>query len=177
MALIGFIILIVFLLVILFYLLSMNKKVTKSSTKDLPKSNKKKLELNSILFPKNIENMPLGILSKATRAIFDSYKSLNYVNKLPSSLDKIEWHTWQLSILLVYLKNKNNLNVANHNIFHNLILSLSEEQLELEMQRILKKYFEHVDIKNSRDTLSKDVIWTVRDVSIILYKIVNNNKN
>jgi len=173
MVLVALILVIAFLLLILFYLLSINKKTTVSSKKQLSNNSKKKIDLKDISFPKNIESMDINTLSRAFKSIFDSYKSLDYANKPPNSLDKIEWHTWQVSILLIYLKNKNKFIVANNKIFHNLILALKEQQIDEEIQRILKKYFENANIENDRDKLSRDIIWTARDVSIIFLKIIN----
>jgi hypothetical protein len=44
--------------------------------------------------------------------------------------------------------------------------------MDQEIQRVIKKYSENVNIQKDRDELSKDVIWTAREVSIILYKII-----
>ncbi|MDZ7820163.1 MAG: hypothetical protein U5K55_16885 [Aliarcobacter sp.] len=176
--LVAFIVVVIALLALLFYLLIMNKnvkkvKLKKESTKDDTIEN---IDLNNLAFPKNIENMNSDSLFKSSKVIFDSYKALSYVNNLPSSLDKIEWHTWQISILLVFLKNKNKLLIidSNDKLFHNFILELNETQMNQDMQRIYKKYLENVNIHKNRDDLSKDVIWTARDVSIILYKIINH---
>lgn len=177
MALIGFIsIIVISLLFILFYLLSMiNNKPKKIGNEFQKNMNIPTIvDLNTIQFPKNIEHMKFDSLTKATKVIFDSYKALDYVNKLPSSLDKIEWHTWQVSIILRYLKSKNKIFITNDNIFHTMILEFSESQIEQELQKIYKKYDNHVNIKRSRDDLSKDIIWSAREVSIILYKIINS---
>ncbi|MDD2896960.1 MAG: hypothetical protein PHG81_13165 [Aliarcobacter sp.] len=176
MALIGFIsIIVISLLFILFYLLTINDNKPKKIGNEFQRkmSVSSIADLNTMEFPKNIEHMRFDSLSKATKVIFDSYKALNYVNKLPSSLDKIEWHTWQVSIILKYLKSKNKIFITNDNIFHTVILELSESQIEHELQKIYNKYIENVNIKKSRDDLSKDVIWSAREVSIILYKIIN----
>ena len=73
-----------------------------------------------------------------------------------------------------YLKSKNKIFITNDNIFHTMILEFSESQIEQELQKIYKKYDNHVNIKRSRDDLSKDIIWSAREVSIILYKIINS---
>ena len=108
-ALIGFILIVVSLLLVLFYLLKFNSNKSRKAQNELGKNNDyfSIIDLNTMEFPKNIEHMKFDLLSKATKVIFDSYKALDYVNKLPSSLDKIEWHTWQVSIILRYLKSKN----------------------------------------------------------------------
>ena len=174
-ALIIFIIIVISLLTVLIYLLTMNKNIKKEIKISSQKNNIEKIDINSIQFPINIEKLNLSILSKACKAIFDSYKVIGYRDKLPSSLDKIEWHTWQVSILLVFLRGKNKIFIFDdkEKLFHSLILSLDAEQINQDMQRIYKKYLENVNIYKNRDDLSKDVIWTARDVSIILYKIIN----
>lgn len=173
--LVIFIVVVISLLTLLFYLLKMNKNVKKEINKDSSKNETVSVDINTISFPKNIEKMDSNSLFKSSKAIFDSYKALSYVNNLPSSLDKIEWHTWQLSILLVFLKNKGKLLITDNNdrLFHNSILELNETQMNQDMQRIYKKYLDNVNIYKNRDDLSKDVIWSARDVSIILYKIIN----
>lgn len=174
MALIAFIVMLISLLLILFYLLTMNKNKPKKVKNELQNSNSSVItDLKSIAFPKNIEHMKFDSLSKATKAIFDSYKALDYINKLPSSLDKIEWHTWQVSILLRYLKNKNKIFISSDNLFHSVIEELNETKIEQELQKIYRKYVNNVNIHRSRDDLSKDIIWTAREVSIILNKILN----
>ena len=62
---------------------------------------------------------------------------------------------------------------ASDNSFHKVIEDLSESQIQQELEKICRKYFNNVNIHRSRDDLSKDVIWTAREVSIILYKILN----
>ena len=42
------------------------------------------------------------------------------------------------------------------------------------MQKILKKYMNNINIQKDRDSLSKDIIWNAKEVSIILFKIVNH---
>ncbi len=174
-ALIGFILIVVSLLLVVFYILKINSNKSRKAENELGKNNSypEIADLNTMQFPKNIEHMKFDALSKATKVIFDSYKALDYVNKLPSSLDKIEWHTWQVSIILRYLKNKNKIFISSDNIFHKVIEDLSESQIEQELQKIYRKYMNNVNIQKSRNDLSKDIIWTAREVSIILYKILN----
>lgn len=173
--LVAYCIIFVLLVIILIYLFTVNKNPTLNVKKN--NMDFAEIDLNNIQLPKNIEQMNSDSLFKASKVIFDSYKSLDYVNKLPSSLDKIEWHTWQVSIILHFLKSENKLLITNNNdkIFHKVLLKLHESKMDQEMQRMFRKYLENVNIYKNRDDLSKDVIWTARDVSIIFYKILNTN--
>lgn len=172
--LIAIIAIAIFLIVILIYLLNMNKstKTSKVNKKQAPSIS---VEIENIRFPRNIEKMNSNSLLKACKVIFDSFKALNYLEKSPNALDKIEWHSWQVSILMSFLKQKNILHISqqNNELFHLNIMKLDEKQINQEMQRIYKKYLENVNIDKNRDELSKDIVWTARDVSILLYKIIN----
>lgn len=173
--LIGFIVIVAILLTLLFYLIMNTKeseKTQKTSYK-VPSNNTSRMDLEDLSFPKNIENMNGMILSKACKVIVDSYKALDYANKTQNAMDKIEWHTWQVSILLYALKTSGvTLAFDLNKIFHRSILEASEEQKEQDIQRILRKYRDRASIEKSRDELSRDVIWTARDVSIILLELL-----
>jgi hypothetical protein len=177
MTLVGFIIIIVLLIVIIIYLLSINKNIKNNRNQQSKSKNITEFALEKIELPRNIEQMNADSLLKATRVIFDSFKSLDYASKGQNILDKIEWHTWQVSILLNFLKGNNRLIgvSTNEKIFHENILDLDYSQIGQEIKRVIKKYSENVNIQKDRDSLSKDVIWSVRDVSIILYEIMYNN--
>jgi hypothetical protein len=177
MTLISFIIIIILLIVIIIYLLSINKSIKNNRNQQSKSKNMAEFALKEIKLPRNIEQMNADSLLKATRVIFDSFKSLDYASKGPNVLDKIEWHTWQVSILLSFLKGNNRLIgvSSNEKIFHENILDLDYSQMDQEIQRVIKKYSENVNIQKDRDSLSKDVIWSVRDVSIVLYEIMYNN--
>lgn len=171
---IGFIVIILILLALLFYVITNTedndntKKTNKSQS-----NNSSKVSLNELNFPKNIENMNSVVLNKACKVIFDSYRALDYVSKTPNAMDKIEWHTWQVSILLYALKTNGVIFTFDINkLFHKSILERPEEQKEQDIQKILKKYKNRASIEKSRDELSRDVIWTARDVSIIFLELL-----
>lgn len=172
-AIIGIIIVAILLLIVLIYLLMNDKKNIEKPNIKVNTPSLKIIKLDEMRFPKNIESMNINALSQACRVILDSYRALDYANKLPSAMDKIEWHTWQVSLLLYFLKTKNRLSIYNSDrFFHITILELSEEHRKHDIQRILNKYWNNANIEKDRDTLSRDVIWTARDVSIILYEIL-----
>ena len=168
--LIGILIIIILLLVILIYLLNTNKNI---KTNNIKNNTEITIELKDLSFPKNIEQMDRIAVRQASKVIVDSYKALDYANKLSNVLDRMEWHTWQVSILLYLLKTQNGLSV-NDNIFPQTILDLSLNNKEQEIQKIFKKYMENVNIQKDRDALSNEIIWNAKEVSIILFKIVNH---
>lgn len=175
---IGFLsfVLVTMIIVLIVLILALNKKDNnKKINKVQIQSENIKTNLKDIELPKNIEQMNAVVLSQACKVIIDSYKALDYANKLPSAMDKVEWHSWQLSMLLKFLKINGSLNLFdNKKMFHSSIINLSKISIEQDIQKIYKKYIDRVNIQRDRDTLSKDVIWTAREVSILLYKILEN---
>ena len=165
---------VVLLIVIILILLQLNSGKNKKNVK---KANYSKMRMDDLIVPKKIEEMNSYSLYQACKIITESYISLDYVNKPASFLDKIEWHSWQVSILIQFSKvDKDLVPPYDVTLFNKMILGLSKDVVEREMQKIFRKYVNHVNIEKNRDELSKEIIWTAREVSLILYAILKNTK-
>ena len=165
---------IVLLIVIILIILQLNSGKNKKSNKNIVYS---KMRMDDLIVPKKIEEMNSYSLFQSCKIITDSYIALNYMNKPASSLDKIEWHSWQVSILIQFLKvHKEFILPYDTKLFNSMILNLSNELKEKEMQKIFRKYINHVNVEKNRDELSKEIIWTAREVSVILFNILKNQK-
>ena len=179
MVIIGIIAFVVIILVVV-VILAMNSGSSKPAKKANSTSNSgaiKVIEIKNLDLPKGIEQLDGNILFGACKSIADSLKALGYANKSPNEMDKKEWHSWQLSILLCCVKNGSKFIFPDLNkVFHKTIMDLSEDKKKEERERIYVKYFDKVDISRNRDVLSKDVIWTAREVSILLYEILKEKR-
>lgn len=165
---------ILLVIVVIFILLKGDSKAKNNTSKV---NTNAKLAISEMEFPKSIEQMSSSSLSQIVKSLFDTYKALDYANKSGNALEKQEWHSWQVSILLVFLKVYENFFIAHEkDIFHSSILNLDNEQMKNDMQKIFRKYANNVNSKKSRDALSNEVIWSAREVSIILYSIMSNKK-
>lgn len=168
---------ILLIIIVIFILMNDNSSNKSKNNSNKTTESNSKIFIKDIEFPKSIEQMSHTSLSQITKGMFDSYNALDYSNKSGNALEKAEWHSWQVSILLVFLKVYQEFFVPyDKKIFHSSILNLSEEVLKNEIQKIFRKYKNNVNIKKSRDTLSNEIIWSPREVSIILYSIMNNKK-
>ena len=92
--------LVVLLIVVILIPTSISSKKNKKSNKNITNS---KIKINDLILPKKIEQMNSYSLFQACKIITDSYIALDYVNKPVSVLDKMEWHSWQVSILIQFL--------------------------------------------------------------------------
>jgi hypothetical protein len=146
------------------------KSKTTISYKYESTDNKKEKESLNLVFHNNIEKMDYHLLVKTCMLIFDSYKALDYKNSDEKVLAQIEWHSWQVSLLLSLIQKNGQLflpDLKNH--IPSTILQMPKESVEFEINRIKKKYYENVNISKNRDQLSKHVIWSVKEVSLIFY--------
>ena len=167
--------LVVLLIVVILIPTSLDSK--KNNKKSSENINNSEIKINELILPKKIEQMNSYSLFQACKIITDSYIALDYVNKSANALDKIEWHSWQVSILIQFLKvHKEFILPYDVKIFNSMILNLSNELKENEMQKIFRKYLNHVNVEKNRDELSKEILWTAREISIILFNILKNQK-
>ena len=166
--------LVVLLIVVILIPTSLGSKKNKKSSENI---NNSEIKINDLILPIKIEQMNPYSLFQACKIITDSYVALNYVNKPASALDKIEWHSWQVTLLIQFLKvHKDFILPYDTKLFNSMILNLSNGLKEKEMQKIFRKYINHVNIEKNRDELSKEILWTAREVSIILFNILKNQK-
>lgn len=176
MILVFIILLLVIICLILVYLLMKNKNNTINIYESKNDTNEN-TEITTLSFPNNIEKMDYHFLVKTCMSIFDSFKALNYKNSDEKVLAQIEWHSWQISLLLSLLQQNGKLFLVELKEYTpSTILEMPKENIESEINRIQKKYYENVNINRSRDQLSKDIIWSVREVSLIFYYLTLSRK-
>lgn len=173
--LLAIVVILIFVVIIL-----MNKK------EKVPKKNVKKsrsvenVEMPNILglfLPPKIEKLSKSELIDITRKVYDSYKIFDYKNMNIDDLSKKEWHTWQISFLLMMFKKDEEFFIPNQkDIFHSFLLNSSENDMKNFMRSIIKKYENYVNIESSKDSLCKEHIWSNKDVSVMFYFLANYKK-
>lgn len=169
--LIAIVILLVICIVLVILLFKKNKNKNNSEIKETNEVTlDKKINLLDLQIPRKIQDMGPHLLFQSCVKVFDSFKVLDYVNQAEKKLDDIEWHSWQISLLLALLQTDKEFFIPNpKKVIHSSIFNRPHDYVENEMQKILNKYEANVDISKSRDELSKDVIWSCKEVSIIFY--------
>lgn len=175
---IGVLVLIVILISII--ILILNKKsvsVEKTIKKDSVLEDTSMPNILGLFLPPNIEKLSKMELINIVRKIYDTYKVFDYKSMDIYELDKKEWHTWQISFLLMLFKRNEEFFIPNkEKIFHSFLLNSSENDMKNLMRSIIKKYENYVNIEDTKDSLCKNHIWTNKDVSIIFYFISNYKK-
>jgi hypothetical protein len=151
---------------------SKNKVVQKQSTKSSDSNNMPNLVLDvaKVAVPKKIAQMDNHSLFQAAKTVFDSFKSLDYASKSSSALDKVEWHSWQVSLLIAILQTqKGSFVPKNDKLFHPTMINSDMSEIISRAQEVVNKYANNINISKSRDELSKDIFWSCKEVSILFY--------
>lgn len=181
MLIIAGLLIVIVILVLVIVLLMMNKGQGKKKTsKATRKKGSSYASFNVSLpqmftpLPKAVEQIPSAELLGIGKKIFDAYKVFNYPKKSLPELEKKEWHSWQVSILLQIYKNKDELFIpVPQEKFHEFLLKASENDVKSMMTSVIKKYENYVKVNKTKDELCRDVRWTVKDVSVIFYFLTN----
>ena len=102
--------------------------------------------------------------------MYKIFKSLNYISKNNTELNtSVEWNNYEVSLFLSLIQNNKNIPMQNsHEIFHSSILSLTKEQVIGELKTIVTKYNKSIS-KDNISFLKNQVIWSAKEISIILY--------
>ena len=182
MSTLNIVVLIILILVILLLsmlVISLNKeKIVKkeeeilSEEMHIPMPNAYGLSL-----PPQVDNISKIELFQIVKKIFNPFKYLDYKNKSIAELDKKEWHSWQISILLsMYKRDEEFFITDQEEYFHSILLNANENDIKSLMTSIIKKYKNYVESNKSKDELSKNYIWSNKDASIIFYFLANYKK-
>jgi len=175
MVIIVLLIVIVILLITIISIL--NKKNSPKSikkTEHIEEKNVPMPDISGLDLPPNIEKLSLPELHTIAKKIYDSYRCFDYRNMSINDLDKKEWHTWQISILLMIYKKNDDLFIPNQEeVFYNLLVESSSNSIKSIMKDLLDKYENYVDIFSGKDPLSREYIWSNRDASVIFYFLAN----
>lgn len=161
-----FIAIIVLFIPIFFY----RKKRNKQKMQIKKHKIKQHIYIEAISLPSKIEDMHISKVFEITKKIFHTFYILDLKHLSEKEFDKKEWHTWQISILFKLYKLKKEFFIVNKKeIFHPIILQLDKESLHSLVQTILLKYKNYVNINKTKDFLSKEVIWSNKEISILFY--------
>lgn len=144
------------------------RKATK--LKNINPKIKNHIHISQLELPLKIQRLDFATNSNIVRKIFHTFEVLDIKSLNTKQLEKKEWHSWQISMLLNLYKNDKDFFIPNkERLFHKNILNLDNKSLNSFIQTILLKYKANVDIKASKNILSDDVIWTNKEISILFY--------
>ncbi|MEA1915835.1 MAG: hypothetical protein U9N30_11050 [Campylobacterota bacterium] len=136
--------------------------------KDQMKKNFKR-HLIEVHLPDVVKDLKTKDLRNLAAELLKTYKVLEYEKKVLNDMDDFEWHSWQVSTIIKMYKEEMDLFIPNYKeIFPSELADLSAYSLEQKLHPIFDKYNKEVSKKMSQKYLLDQVIWTSKDMSILL---------
>lgn len=170
-------IIIVILISVLIIFLNKKETTIKKTTNTKSMENIPLPTIIGLDLPPKIEKLSKSELHDIVRKVYEAFKIFDYKKMSSFEYEKKEWHSWQISLLLMLYKKDEDLFIPNQSvIFHDSLLNSNQNNIKSLMNSILKKYDNYVEIESTKDMLCKNHIWSNRDVSVILY-FLSNYKN
>ena len=169
-AAIALVVLLIILLIFLIANLSGGKKAPAKKKYSSNSSGPLQLvHIQSIELPKQVESISKREIPSVVSKIFRVYEKLDYKTNV-REFTKAQWHTWQVSLMLKMYKSGQDMFIPNPEaVFPEELTTKSDKDLRQIMNDILNKYKRDVEPHRNRDFLSRDIIWSGRDVAIIFY--------
>jgi len=119
--------------------------------------------------PEEIEKLSNKQIRDITKKIFRVFEALDYKNS-NHDYNSNTWHSWQVGLLLAMYKRDLELFIPNkEHLFKDEVIDQSESSLRDLMNKVLIKYKSEVKVTLGKERLSKNLIWSGQEVSIILY--------
>ncbi len=171
MILMGFAI-VLGLLIITLVILVINLNKTKTARRVSQRYHDERQLLNIHIFelPPGVEKIPRQEMFGALRSIFKVFKSLDYKKSNIADFSKQQWHSWQVGILFRFYKMEHEFPIDHpEDIFPEDILTLKDKDLRFLLNDIMVRYKRDVELDRTRDSLSRDIRWSGRDIAIIFY--------
>jgi hypothetical protein len=136
-----------------------------------------KMSVEDISLPISLRRLDLDIAKKQIETEFKTYKSLGYKDKPLDQIKYKEYHSYQVGVILRYLKEDNTFFVPNINdILPSMVTYISKKQLHIKVFGIVFRYDNIVDKEALQEELVNDVEWTPLDMAYLLYYLSLENR-
>ena len=134
------------------------------------KEDKEIISIENLKLPSPIEKMTEFLISSIVRKVYSVFVKFEYFKMTEDELLEKQWHTWQVSMLFMLYKYNQEFYIANkEQVFHKSIYDLDLKSLDSLVHDLIIKYKNHVIATKSKDAHCKDILWSIRDVSILFY--------
>ncbi len=129
-----------------------------------------KIELIDLNLPDFIDTFNPDILSSMVREELSTFKSLGYKDKPLERLERKEYHSFQVGIILKFFLLENDLFITDkEDIFPKFILNTPRNKINEKIHYIINLYGNTVPSTLTGKALIDDVRWSPLDIAYLLY--------
>lgn len=98
-----------------------------------------------------------------------TFKSLDYINKTLEQIRVIEYHSYQIGLMLRFIKEDRFLKIANiQEIVPSFIMGATKKQLHIKVFDLVYRYDLAVNKTTNIEELEKEIKWTPQEAAYLL---------
>ena len=136
------------------------------------------MSIEDISLPLVFIDMDLNEIRSIIEDEVKTYRSLGYLNKTLENLKVLEYHSFEVGIILRYIQANRVLKIHNiDKIIPSFIMGATKKQLHIKVFDIVYRYDNSVLKNRSVDQLQNDIRWTPQEVGYLLRYIDMENRN
>ncbi len=129
-----------------------------------------KMSIEDIVVPRVIDMISSDRMRDIIKEELDTYKSMEYIDAPLDQLKFNEYHTYQVGLLLKYLKEDKVYPIQNiEKVIPNFILGTSKRQLHVKVFDVVFRYVNSLKADATIQELKETLNWTPLDVSYLFY--------
>jgi len=129
-----------------------------------------KMSIEDISLPASMDKIEDDKIRDMVKDEVATFKALDYINKPLEYLKAKEYHSYQIGILLKYLKGDNVFAITKiDTVLPTFVLGTTKRQLHIKVFDVVYRYDIGVDKDASLEELKKEVKWTPLDAAYLLY--------
>ena len=136
-----------------------------------------KMSIEDITLPTCLKNIDSETSRELLKQEIDTFKSLGYVDQPIDQLKFPEYHSYQVGIILRFLKDDKVFLIPNPDkIIPSVALHITKRQLHTKVFDMIYRYNETVDPSFLKQELEKDVKWNPLEVAYLLHYVTLENR-
>ena len=131
------------------------------------------MSIEDISLPKALMNLDIEDIKNMIEKEVATFKSLDYKNKTLDQLKVSEYHSYQIGIMLRYIKEERVFLIPKiDELIPSFIMGATRQQLHIKVFDIVYRYDLGVNKEQSLEELKKEIKWTPREAGY-LFRYLN----
>jgi len=127
------------------------------------------MSIEDISLPSTLMSLDIESVKNIIEDEIGTYRSLGYINKTLDHLKINEYHSFQIGIMLRYIKEDRVFLIPKiDEIMPSFILGATKNQLHIKVFDIVYRYDLSVNKESNRTDLEKEIKWTAREAGYLL---------
>jgi len=127
------------------------------------------MSIEDISLPNSLMNVKINDIGSFLESEVSTFKSLGYINKTLEQLSKIEYHSYEIGLILRYIKEGRVLLISNlEEIVPSFVMNITKRQLHIKVFNLVHRYDLNVNKMMTIEQLKKEIKWTPREMAYLM---------